>query len=470
MKRIKPLFILSLCFSFILAAVPVNAAYAPFGLGMGLNRLILRVTTNSNWAFVEVGGSPNVHFLNQVLEGRDLPGFYTANESDSMGVGYEGRAARVVVDFELFVEESDAEALDFVVSKDKSGFVKLEVFNANHNALVLIDSLNFTQDEKVESKPLSIVIDQDAIEIPRKNKVPREVFAFYYPWYGLPDGLAQSWANWSKDGLNNVATHMPLGGFYDSARPELMEKHIQEARRAGIDGFICSWQGQRSYEDLTFRLLLDVAGRQNYKLSIYYETADNRDQVVRDLVYLFAQYGPHPAFQKIDGSPVVFISELQTIQLAPEDWQYIYKQLQLQNVRLSLIGGRFDLGYVYDQFQGVHSYNEAFTELKEVRVRYKVASYKARLKRMLFAATVMPGFDNSAVAEDPEVHPREGGKYYRDIWQTAIASEPDWILISTFNRWDEGTEIEPSHEFGPQYLDLTAQFAHQWKDVTQQES
>jgi len=44
----------------------------------------------------------------------------------------------------------------------------------------------------------------------------------------------------------------------------------------------------------------------------------------------------------------------------------------------------------------------------------------------------------------------------------ALASNPEWITITTFNEWFEGAMIEPSVHYGNQYLDLTRHFATQW--------
>jgi hypothetical protein len=47
-------------------------------------------------------------------------------------------------------------------------------------------------------------------------------------------------------------------------------------------------------------------------------------------------------------------------------------------------------------------------------------------------------------------------------WQQAIAAHPTWILITSWNEWHEGTEIEPSTEFGETALLITQAYAHQF--------
>ena len=74
-----------------------------------------------------------------------------------------------------------------------------------------------------------------------------------------------------------------------------------------------------------------------------------------------------------------------------------------------------------------------------------------------FIATVVPGFNN-VVASDyspaslESVIDRRNGVCYNSFWLIANASHPDGYAITSFNEWHEGTEIEPSIEYGYQYL------------------
>src|SRR5947209_2249013 len=59
---------------------------------------------------------------------------------------------------------------------------------------------------------------------------------------------------------------------------------------------------------------------------------------------------------------------------------------------------------------------------------------------------------------------RAGGAYYQATWDGALASSPSWaVVVSTFNEWMESTQIEPSQQWGDQYLQATKQNADLFK-------
>ena len=62
--------------------------------------------------------------------------------------------------------------------------------------------------------------------------------------------------------------------------------------------------------------------------------------------------------------------------------------------------------------------------------------------------------------------PREDGAFYRNY--LAIAErhlDGQWplLLLTSFNEWHEGTEIEPSREYGDFYLLLTRELLEETK-------
>src|SRR2546423_4854661 len=126
------------------------------------------------------------------------------------------------------------------------------------------------------------------------SSVPREVLAFYYPWYGSPE-RHREWVHWRKVNAEthdiSDSTHYPAQGAYDSYDPAVIDRHIDQAKASGITGFIGSWWGHRTYEDGALRIVLAEAEKKNLKLSLYWETAPGKeraqiDHAVADLVYL----------------------------------------------------------------------------------------------------------------------------------------------------------------------------------------
>ena len=82
----------------------------------------------------------------------------------------------------------------------------------------------------------------------------------------------------------------------------------------------------------------------------------------------------------------------------------------------------------------------------------------------LWVATVMPGYNDVRVRPGGGfVRDREDGAYYAQSWQAAISSLPNWIVITSFNEWPEGTYIEPSAAIGDKYIGLTAGWSSQFK-------
>nr|AIA15408.1 Unknown Function [uncultured bacterium] len=52
---------------------------------------------------------------------------------------------------------------------------------------------------------------------------------------------------------------------------------------------------------------------------------------------------------------------------------------------------------------------------------------------------------------------------YETNWQAALDSNPEWITITSWNEWYEGTQIEPSATYNNLYLDLTRKWTAKFK-------
>jgi len=85
-------------------------------------------------------------------------------------------------------------------------------------------------------------------------------------------------------------------------------------------------------------------------------------------------------------------------------------------------------------------------------------------KPRLWCATAQPGYDDHLIPDrEGKVLPREDGELYRDTFEACIESEPDQIFICTWNEWWEHTYIEPSEDYGDQFLEITKEYTDKWK-------
>jgi len=288
------------------------------------------------------------------------------------------------------------------------------------------------------------------------------VLAFYYPWYGTPDGPSGRWVHWNPYRAHHDSAHDPAAGLYDSNDPETIRRHIREAKSAGIDGFIASWWGTHGFEDRAFDVLARIAEEEDFLVTIYYEDAGVASEIVSDLSYLLARHQDNTAWLRVDGRPVVFFYVRVTHKFTLAQWEDVFSQLEARDRPVFSVadGLRNDFLGVFD---GIHTYNPVGLTRQDCAAQYASASLLARAQDRLFAATILPGYDEAYKNPSLTYLDREDGDTYHAYWTLARASSPHWILITSFNEWHEGSEIEPSLEFGTTYLEITAEEAAAWK-------
>ncbi len=310
------------------------------------------------------------------------------------------------------------------------------------------------------------------------NKVPRHVLAFYYGWYGNPT-VSGKWNHWKDvDETNKTianSTNWPWLGAYDSHDPKVVERHFRWAKDAGLTGFIVSWWRQGDFHDEGMPLMLETARKHGMKITIYYETVPPRgdpkpEGAVNDLLYLLNKYGRHQAWLTLEGRPVFFIYGRALNEIKLDGWKQVIAEVNRRHP-----GGAIFIGDRISQeaaeiFDGIHTYNvtsrtKGMTpdQLREWAKQFYPATVKTA-GRKIAAVTVIPGYDDHKLGR-PEPRPitsRHEGETYRILWEEAIAANPDWVLITSWNEWHEGSEIEPSRENGDRELRQTKLFTRRF--------
>jgi len=309
------------------------------------------------------------------------------------------------------------------------------------------------------------------------TNVPHEVLAFYYTWYGTPDREGQ-WVHWGGEdkAAHDIpaSRHFPARGAYDSHDPALLESHILQAKAAGLTGFITTWWGQNGYEDRAFQLLLDAADKHDFKVTIYWEAAPGKgreqiDHAINDLAYVLKKYGARKSFLKGEGKPVIFVYGRVMGDVPFASWPAIISGARSQTGDFLLIADGYNESFAR-MFDGVHTYNicgdvrgKSPDALRTWSAQHYSSSVNlARHAGRISCVTVIPGYDDTKIRKPGLNAARQDGQTYRVLWDEAMRAQPDWVLITSFNEWHEGSEIEPSWEDGDKYFKLTAEFAPQF--------
>ncbi len=278
---------------------------------------------------------------------------------------------------------------------------------------------------------------------------PPRVFAFYYAWFDEQ--------TWTPDRVADMPAEP-----YASRDPAAIARHIDQAQGAGIDAFVVSWLGPGNPTDERFRLMLDIGGGKGFSATIDFEANryNSRDALVAALTYVRDALEPHGAFARVNGKPILFFWRQQVRSV--DEWAAIRSAVDPNHDQIWIAEG---VNIAYQRvFDGHHLYSIAWSP----DVNHTLSDWARRVRQAgadkLWVATVMPGYDDTRTGRaDGFARARNDGGFYRATWQAARNSRPDLLVINSFNEWVEGSMIEPSVSYGGLYLDLTREFAGQFK-------
>ena len=307
----------------------------------------------------------------------------------------------------------------------------------------------------------------DHPHIARAADVPaqRLLIAHYYPWYDM-----SAWTG-------GITPELPRD-LYVSADSGVMARHFDEARGAGIDVFNVAWLGPNNPTDWNLSTMLPIAESKGISLTAGFETdspwLNSRAAVVAGLRYLAGTQAGQPGYLRYEGRPVIFFWRLEAVpqegqRSAVEAWRSIRDEVDPDREALWIgEGDRFEFLRVFD---GIYPYSIAWSR----NVAGTLGSYGARTRQQaaalgtskLWVATVMPGYDDSLTGRSNTfARDRANGAFYDETWRAATGSDPDWIIITSWNEWVEGSQIEPSRSYGDTYLQMTGRWSDAWKGIS----
>lgn len=442
-----------------------------------LYRVKCLVSTTSDWTSVfSVGGAQIGGARLEILEGEDAPELTYYSDVAAGLILSVGKKqydkSRVKIEATLTYTELEAvDRLTIRIEKGDVGETIVSIYNFNGEEPSLAKTFaNRVRGRHPNPAQFSVTAKDLTIGGPllaRSREFNRLVWAFYYPWYE-----SSSW-------YSPIISDKPLIGNYESSDLNTIRKHMRIAKSAGIDGFIVSWCTDWCPSE-NLDTILEAANAENFKVSIYLESlaAEGWSGVPRTeaslesmLTYFFQRYGNDGRYYRLDDRPVLFVFAVGSQPVGT--WSRIFANLNAIGYRGFYIADTSDVAYLR-LFDGIHLYGPlgAFADLAR---GYKALSLGVRSSGLLYpqlsadklwAPTIMPGYDETRIPGRPGAYfPREGGEVYQQTFGAAMESNPDWIIITSFNEWWENTHVEPSETYGWKYIDLTTVYSSEFKGV-----
>jgi hypothetical protein len=297
------------------------------------------------------------------------------------------------------------------------------------------------------------------------------VLAHYMPWYtAKPQSDHWGW-HWTMNhfdpdkqaaGKREIASHFyPMIGPYDSGDADVLEYHLLLMKLAGIDGVIVDWYGMTNFRDYALLhhntyLLLQQCERLKMKFAICYEdqtipalleanrisAADRVSHVATEIEWLSKYWFKSPSYVSLDGKPLLL--SFGHDGLTKDEWGRCLAKLSgsiayfSQDIRRDGAMGGF----------GWPSPNEGMQQQDRFATEssgwpHRIPAAFPRFVDIYHEAKVSEGY--------PDL-PDDNGRTFQSTLEKALQSKARIIQLVTWNDWGEGTQIEPSREFG--YRDL----------------
>ncbi|XP_053290071.1 glycoprotein endo-alpha-1,2-mannosidase [Pleuronectes platessa] len=310
------------------------------------------------------------------------------------------------------------------------------------------------------------------------------VHTFYYTWFGNPkfDGKYIHWdhpqlPHWDSKVAHGYpqGRHSPPGdigsnfypslGAYSSKDPSIIEDHMQQLRTAAIGVIAVSWYPPDMKDDNGeptddfVPLLLEVAHKYHIKVAFHIEPYKDRDEVnmFSNVKYIIDRYGEHPAFFKYRTStgkllPLFYVYD--SYLMNSEQWAKLLKHTEADSIRDTpydaifialLVEEKHKRDIVTSGFDGVYTYfaTNGFSYGSTQRNWDSIKAF-CEANNLIFIPSVGPGYIDTSIRpwNLQNTRNRINGKYYETSLSKALEARPDFISITSFNEWHEGTQIE----------------------------
>jgi hypothetical protein len=266
----------------------------------------------------------------------------------------------------------------------------------------------------------------------------RKIYVHMMPWFETPG------FHWDMVGRH----YEPQIGPYHSGDYAVIEYQLLLMKYAGIDGVIIDWPGRSTmHQDLPANAentdqIVDQTAKFGMQFAVCFEDqyATDTGDAINSMHWVRDHYFNRPNHIKLNNAPALYVFGPQKI--AAGDWPAVLAATGADPMFFTLwyndkAGAARDgtFGWIYsDGVQGVRNYYDRADQGTKVPVVYPG-----------FNAAYPNGAPGWGVPYDVE------GDTFTTLWNAA-KGVGETVQIATWNDYTEGTMIEPTKEFGYEYL------------------
>jgi hypothetical protein len=268
-----------------------------------------------------------------------------------------------------------------------------------------------------------------------------KLLAVYMPWFG-------------------DHSHIDVG--YSSDDSAVLHQQIQKARGMGISAFVVDWYGEsKPYSDHNFGLLQQAASESHFKVALLYNESEDEDAQATDAAIAAfdkaykAYIGPsakyHDAYLTYEGRPMLFIFPKR----GHVDWNRVRESFSAWAAQPLLIYKDQPSAQYASDFAGSYAWVQPGpggwaadgSNWGEEYLSYFYKTMKDHPDKIVIGGA-WPGFDDSAAKWGLNRHMQSAcGKtfdatltFYQRYYDNA--APPPFLLLETWNDYEEGTAIE----------------------------
>ncbi|MFI1533062.1 glycoside hydrolase family 71 protein [Streptomyces anandii] len=305
---------------------------------------------------------------------------------------------------------------------------------------------------------------------------PHLVFAHYFPPYPLSlDNRPAARDYYTRNYLapqGERGKHAAYGGLLRDRplpvppsagdwRLANLEREVRTARDAGLDGFTVDILSLTGPNRQRVDMLLRAAHRVDpgFRIVLMPDmTSLHTDP--RTLADQLAEMAASPSAHRLPDGRLV-VSPFKAEQYDPAWWSQVVARLREHGVHTALVPVFLDFRANAERFAPV-SYafsswgNRSYTRQTGVAGDIRLAHSLGR--KWMQAVSVQDARPNQGVYD-------EAGNTatLRSTWNHAISDGADWVQLTTWNDYSEGTQFAPSLHNGHAYLDISSYYLTRFK-------